>query len=184
MDILRVLEQLENTVEKPRTFGPFTFGYNREEILMQIAKVRASLPQEIKQASHTVRESERIVGLARDDANMTLDQARKEAGRLVQEAQKEADRILEQARIQQERMLAENEILKLAKTQSEELRQQTDREVKNMQRDADRYALEVLHRLERVVNNAATAIEKGKKDLEVNAVPPVGANNGREKARV
>lgn len=183
MDILRVLEQLQEMVEKPRTFGPLTFGFNKEELTMQIAKVRATVPQEMKQAVHTVRESERLIGSAREDANMTLENARKEAKRIVEEAARESERILEQTRIQQERLLAENEILKLAKSQSEELRHQADRDAKAMQREADRYAMDVLVRLERVVSNAMAVIDKGKKELDTGA-QQVSLPAGREKTRV
>lgn len=185
MDILRVLDQLQDLVERPKSYGPFTFGYNRDELTMQIAKVRASLPQELKQAAVTVRDSERMIVNAREDATVTLENARKEGQRLVEEAEREAERILEQAHIQQERLLTENEILKLAKAQSEEIRHQADRDSKQMQREADRYALDVLTRIERVIGNAAMAIEKGKKDLESTAGTPVTVPlNPRERSRV
>jgi len=67
MDILRILDELnEVAVERPKSMLGFVYsGYNREEISMQISKVRASLPQELKQAVTTVRESERILKSAR-----------------------------------------------------------------------------------------------------------------------
>ena len=123
MDILRLLDELrELTVEKPKTYlGFMTFGLDRDEINMHIAKVRASLPNELKAAVATVRESDRIVETAREDATMTIDNAKKEGERVLAEARAEAERIVEQARLQQERMIAESEILKLSKAQSEEI---------------------------------------------------------------
>lgn len=188
MDILRMLEQLNDmAVEKPKTRLGLTVGLNKDEIAMQIAKIRASLPQELKQAVAKVRESERIVDSAKEDAGVVLANARKEAERLLSEAKKEADRIVEQTRLQQERMVSESEVLKLAKTQGEEIRNSAERDSTIMRRGAEKYAYDVLVQLEGVVGKVATTIEKGKQDLE--RVPdrtpePVAAVREREKVRL
>ena len=166
MDIIRMLEQLNELIEKPRSIGPMTWGLNKEEITMQIAKVRASLPNELKAAITTVRESERIVDSAKEDATITVENARKERDRLLVEARQEAERILEHARIQQERMLAESEVLKLAKVQSEEIRNSADRDSMQVKRGAEKYAMDVLSQLEGVVGKVMTTIERGKTEME------------------
>jgi myosin heavy subunit len=184
MDLLRLLEQLNDlAVEKPRTFAGLTIGLNKEEIAMQIAKIRATLPQELKQAVAKVRESERIVDSAKEDAAAVLEGSRKESERIVLEARKEAERILEQARLQQERMVAESEILKLAKSQGEEIRNSAEKESSQVRRGAEKYAYDVLLQLEGVVGKVATAIEKGKQDLD-RAPEPSLAGAVREKVRV
>ena len=166
MDILRMLEDLhELAVNKPRQFGPLFWGLDRDEISMQIAKVRASLPSELKQAVQTVRDSERIVDSAREDANMTVESARKESERLISEANLEAQRILDQAKIQQERMLSESEILKLSKAQSEEIRNSAERDANQMRRGAEKYAYDVLTQLEGVVGKVINTIDRGKAEL-------------------
>ncbi|MFY9234049.1 MAG: hypothetical protein WAO58_06265 [Fimbriimonadaceae bacterium] len=166
MDILRMLEQLNELIERPKAFGPVTFGLNREELTMQIAKIRASLPNELKNAAQTVRESERIVESAREDAGVTVDNARKERDRVLSEARAEAERIVEAARIQQERMIMESEILKLAKAQSEEIRTSADRDAVQTRRGAEKYAFEVLAQLEGVVGKVMTTIERGKSEMD------------------
>lgn len=167
MDILRMLEGLnELAVEKPRTVLGLTWGLDKEEIAMQIAKIRASLPTELKQAVARARESERIVDTAKEDAGVVIENARKEAERIILEARKESDRILEQARLQQERMVAESEVLKLAKSQGEEIRNASERDAAQMRRGAEKYALDVLLQLEGVVGKVVTAIERGKQDLD------------------
>jgi cell division septum initiation protein DivIVA len=167
LDILRILQDLEDiTINKPKSFGPIVFGLNKDEVQMQIAKVRASLPQELKAAHATMRESERIVDSAREDAHMTVENARKEADRVIEEARKETERMLEQARIQQERMLDESEILKLAKAQSEEIRNSAERDAAQLRRGADKYAYDLLSQLEGVMGKAMTIVERGKHDLE------------------
>lgn len=182
MDILRLLEDLKRLIEETPSLGPITWGLDRDEIGMQIAKIRASLPQELKAAVSTVRESERIIDTAREDAGMTLETARKEAERITREAKVDADRILEQARLQQESMLADSEILKLSKAQSEEIRNAADRDALQMRRGAEKYAYDVLAQLEGVVTKVATTIERGKQEMQRPEPGPTPI--GREKTRV
>lgn len=186
MDILRILDQLHTlAVEQPKTYLGVTFGLNKDEVSMQIAKVRASLPNELKAAVATVRESERIVDSAREDASMTVESAKKEADRVIAEAQKEASRIIDQAKIQQERMIAESEILKLSKAQSEEIRGSADRDAIQMRRGAEKYAYDVLCQLEGVVGKVMTTIDRGKAEMQP-ARPPENAiiPQARERTRV
>jgi len=182
MDILRLLDDLSQLIDRTPAVGPITWGLNRDEISMQIAKIRASLPQELKTAVNTVRESERIIDTAKEDATMTVDMAKKEAERVLIEARRDGERIIEQAKIQQERMVAESEILKLSKAQSEEIRNSADRDAINMRRGAEKYAYDVLSQLEGVVGKVMTSIEKGKQEV-ARTEAPVPAPT-REKARV
>jgi cell division septum initiation protein DivIVA len=184
MDILRLLDDLGKLIENTPQLGPITWRLDRDEITMQIAKVRASLPQELKSAVNTVRESERIIDTAREDATMTLDSARKESERLLVETKKEADRMLEQARLQQERMVHESEILKLSKAQSEEIRNAADRDAVQMRRGAEKYAFDVLSQLEGVVGKVMTTIERGKSEMQPPKEPLVQLAEKRERLRV
>ncbi len=182
MDILRLLDDLSQLIDRTPSFGPVTWGLDRDEISMQIAKIRASLPQELKTAVNTVRESERIIDTAKEDATMTLESAKKEAERVLIDAKKESERIIEHGKLQQERMVAESEILKLSKAQSEEIRNAADRDAVNMRRGAEKYAYDVLSQLEGVVGKVMTSIEKGKQEVYRADTPnqPVS----RDKARV
>jgi cell division septum initiation protein DivIVA len=181
MDILRQLEDLKNMIDSPKEFLGLVWGLDRDEIGMQISKIRASLPQELKNAASTMRESDRIMEEARADAATLLENARKEVERIHVEARMEAERAIEQARLEQSRMLADSEILKLSKAQSEEIRAAADREALNMRRGAEKYAYDVLAQLEGVVGKAMTTIERGKNDL---APDKAALPAAREKARV
>ena len=173
MDILRLLADLESMIDRPREFLGIVFGLNRDEITMQISKIRASLPQELKNAASTMRESDRILEEARTDATGILDNARKEAERIHAEARAEAERTMDQARLQQQQLVAESEILKLSKSQSEEIRAAADREALSMRRGAEKYSYDVLTQMEGVLGKAITAIERGKSEIapEKAAVP-------------
>lgn len=182
MDILRQLEDLKTMIDSPKEFLGLVWGLDRDEIGMQISKIRASLPQELKNAASTMRESDRIMEEARADAATLLDNARKEAERIHAEARTEAERVIEQGRLEQSRMLADSEILKLSKAQSEEIRAAADRDALNMRRGAEKYAYDVLAQLEGVIGKAMTTIERGKNDLAPDKAAALPAN--REKARV
>lgn len=158
-------ELLDLTVQKPRRFGPLVWGLNRDEIRMQIAKIRASLPQEVKQAAHLARDTEKIVESAREDAEATLAKAQREAERLVADAHKQAQLIREQALLEQERLVSENEVLKLAKHQADQIRSAAERDALQLRRGAEDYAFQVLVKLEGVVGKVMSTIERGKSEI-------------------
>lgn len=182
MDILRQLADLEKMIEEPREFMGLIWGMNREDMVMQISKIRASLPQDLKNAASMVRESDRILEEARADAAGILENARKEAASIQAEARTESERHLEQGRLQQERMVADSEILKLSKAQSDEIRAAADRDALNMRRGAEKYTYDVLTQMEGVLGKAMTAIERGKSEIAPDKGVPVPVV--REKARV
>lgn len=183
LDLLKMLENLhELVVDRPRKILPkLVWGLDVDEASMQIAKIRASLPTELKQAVTVTRESERIVESAREDASLTIESARRESDRLVADARREAERLVEQARIQQQQMISESEILKLTKAQCEEIRNAAEREASQLKRGAEKYAYDVLNQLENVAAKVMSNIDRGKSELqraEQNPAQP------RERARV
>jgi hypothetical protein len=168
MDTLRLLDQLHDlTIEKPShlPFIPLYWGLDKDEISLLITKIRASLPQEMKTAANTARESERLLESAKEDVALTLLNAQKDAERILVEAQQEAERILEQARLKQQQMVAESEVLKLSKAQSEEIRNAADRDSLQMRRGAEKYAYDVLSQLEHVLSKAMTTVNAGKQEM-------------------
>jgi len=182
MDILRILEELnEQAVLKPKSFGPFTYGLNKDEIGMLIVKVRASLPTELKVAAQTVRESGRIVETAKEDAQSAIDSGKKEAQIVLDQARIEADRIIAQAKLEQDKMLSESEIIKISKAQSEEIRLSAEREATQLRRGSEEYSYQVLSQLGTVVEKAMTTIEHGKQALDM---APKEVAVVRERARV
>lgn len=183
-DILRMLQELhDQIVDEPRYFGKVAYGINRDEVSIQIAKIRASLPAELKEASAKVKESERIVDSARVDASATVDAAKRDAERMLGETKKEAERVLEQARLQQERLVSDSEILKLAKAQAEEIRNSAERDANQVRRGAEKYAHDVLLQLEGVVGKVMSVVERGRQDLERPSAEIV-STPARERVRV
>jgi F0F1-type ATP synthase membrane subunit b/b' len=76
---------------------------NRDEVLELIDDLKASLPDEIKQARWVVKDREELLAKARRDAEVMVEQARAEQLRLasheavVERANEESERIMQQA---------------------------------------------------------------------------------------
>ena len=172
-DTLRLLEELHDyVVQEPRWFfGNIAWGINQDEVTIMIAKVRSSMPQEARALSQNVRDSERVLETAQSDAHMIEDKAKTEAERIVRDAKDEAERLLEQARLQQRNMVLESEILKLSKSEAEQIRGNAEQDAASLKRSADQYALDVLNKLEAVVSKAVHVIDKGKQELQPTPLP-------------
>jgi hypothetical protein len=164
-DLLRMLDDFTSQLNSLHHIGRISWGIDPEEISMQIAKIRASLPQDLKTAAATVRESERIIAAAHEDAKLRQEKAASESTRIVEDAKKEAERLVEQAKLTQEQLLSESELLRLTKLQSDDLRTKAERDAIEMKRGAEKYAYDVLAQLENVVGRAMQTIERGKSDL-------------------
>lgn len=166
MEITKALEELRENIESPKQFLGITFGLNKEECAVLIRRIHALLPEQVKQASAITRESERIVGTAREDATVTLERARAEAEKVLETSRKEAQRIIEQAAVERDRAVSESEIMKMAKQQAEHVKRESEEEAARLRRGADDYALEVLMRLESVVGKVMATIERGKSEID------------------
>jgi hypothetical protein len=116
MDIASRLQQLEELVTEAKSMPLSTSVLiNREEVLELIQEMRASLPEEIKQARWVVKDREQLLTKARKDAEGVVQQALEEQRRLVAQEEvvrasaREAERILEEAREQSRQMRLEAE---------------------------------------------------------------------------
>ncbi|MEX2244842.1 MAG: hypothetical protein WD716_13475 [Fimbriimonadaceae bacterium] len=187
IDVLRLLDNLNSLVEKPRSFLGVTLGFNRQEFQIQIDRIKGSLPRDVKDASNLLRETERVMETAEDEANRVIDQGRREAAQAIEEATQESARILEQARLTQAQMLGESEVLKLAKAQAEELRRTAENDAAQLRREADQFAYQTLDNLEAVVSKVMSTVERGRAELDrprQPANPVVKAMTEREETKV
>jgi cell division septum initiation protein DivIVA len=168
-DVLRLLDDLQAiAVDEPRTIiGRLSYGLDKDEVLLQIGKVRSALPGELRNASQNIRESEKIRENATTEAMMTVETAKKDAERILEEARVEAAKMVELGRVQQERMVAESSILKLAKAQAEEIRDSAERESAQVRRGADQYAADLLSRLEANIEKTLVHVKSSRAELSV-----------------
>ena len=166
MEIVDALHELKKYVEEPKQFLGITFGLNKDECTTLLRRIENLLPEQVKKATAITRESERIVGSAKEDASLALERARAEAEKMIAEAKKEAGRIVDQAHADREKLIHESEILKLAKTHAGRTRADAETEAARLKRGADDYALDVLFRLESVVGKVMATIERGKSEMQ------------------
>ncbi|GBC92155.1 hypothetical protein HRbin15_00619 [bacterium HR15] len=175
LTIRRWLRQLDDLLEKSRSFGPIVFGLNKSECLNLVQQILANLPSDLDKAERVLRESERLVGGAQMEARMTLEQAQQEAQRILDQARREAEAILERARAEQERMLAQTEVYQLAEAQAREIVEVARKKAQQIERGADEYAYEILTQLEGTLAKFMSTIQNGKVYLEDHLNQRVGA---------
>jgi cell division septum initiation protein DivIVA len=166
IDVLRLLDQLKDQLERVRTFGIFTFGFRRDDIVIQIEKIGASMPRDMRDLANAARERDRMLDEARQEAEAMIAQAQREAEELLVKANNESRRILDEAQIKQERMIEESEVLRIATAQSEEIRSAAEKDSREMRKGAERYAYETLLHLDNVVDKLRVTIERGKAELD------------------
>ena len=104
MDLTARLSQLEEMVRDAKSMPLSSSALlNRDEVLDLIEDLKATLPDEIKQARWVVKDREELLAKARRDAEAMVEQARAEQLRLasheavMQRAKEEAERIVQEA---------------------------------------------------------------------------------------
>ncbi len=116
MDITARLQQLEELITEAKSMPLSTSVLvNREEVLELVQELRASLPEEIKQARWVVKDREQLLTKARRDAEGIIQEALEEQRRYVSQEEvvrasvREAERVLEEARQQARQLRLEAE---------------------------------------------------------------------------
>jgi hypothetical protein len=108
-------------------------------LLELIDQLRASVPEEVRQAKRITDE----------------------AGRITERAHEEADAVLARAQEQAAQMLEERELVRMAQQRARELLDAAGDEAAEVRRGADEYAAGVLIRLEGECIKALTSIKRG-----------------------
>ncbi|MCU0315442.1 MAG: hypothetical protein MUC92_02490 [Fimbriimonadaceae bacterium] len=183
IDVLRLLENLKTKVQKPRSFMGITFGFDKDDLTMDIEKIRASMPKDVKDAASLAREREIVLAEAHEESSSLLDVTKRECEKMLEEAQIEATRLVETARLQHEQLVSEAEVLKIAKATADEIKHSAEREAREMRRGADKYAHDVLTNLENVVGRVLGQVEKGRAALEPSSERAVVSTEARDKVK-
>ena len=146
MDSLEIIRQLENLVDRETKWHAFqrVWGVNEEKFFTLLNRLRASLPEDLKQASRIAKEGDRILG-----------EAHEHAARIVAEAQ-------EQAAL----LVSNDEISKQAVKQAEDILQRARDEADNIRREVNDYAKRVLTNLQSYTSKLLETIERGRQRLE------------------
>ena len=140
MDILHLVDRLEEIIKgsKQLPLGGLRLVDERH-IWPLLDQMRISIPEEVRRAERVIREKERTLAQAHEEAERIVGLARSEAAQLT----------------------ADHVIVKAAEEQVAAVRKRAEREVESVRTGADDYAFDVLCQLEQELKRALTVIENG-----------------------
>lgn len=140
-----LIERLEELVQNAKAL-PLSgqVRLDREEIFALLDELRATVPDEVKQARLLVREREQALA----------------------EASREAERLLAEAREQARRASGETEVVRLAERQADELTADARRRANVLLSEVEDWADGTLAVLEVNLDNFLAAIRRGRQRLQ------------------
>ncbi len=145
MELFNVLNELEDLVENsPKIPLTRRVLIDEEKLLDYLDRMRAALPEEVRQAKWVLQEREKV-----------LADSKKEALRIMEEAQKQLDRRAE-----------ESEIARQAKAIAEEVVQKAEVVAREIKQGARDYADDILSGLEEELNKLITQVRNGRAELK------------------
>ncbi len=147
MDILQIIDEFENTVEETARI-PLTgkMVIHEEVVYTFLDKVRAMMPETVREADWVIRERERILA----------------------EAEREAATIIETANKKLQKITGESEIMKLAKAQGDEVVENAKKAAREITQGSYSYADEVMTQLQSELEKILLNVRKGREELRVN----------------
>ncbi len=145
MDIMALIDRIEESLDNGRTL-PMTRKrlLDTEKVYEIIDEIRASFPDELKQARWIVKERQEM----------------------LEEAEKEANRILEDARDRADAMASEQEVVKRANEQAASMIDSARQQEREIRLGAEDYADEMLANLEVNLGKLLTAVQRGRDRLQ------------------
>lgn len=143
VEIIYLLDQLEEMVGVSKRV-PFSTKVMVEEdqFLDLVEQLRIAIPNEVRQAQRVVRDRERIIS----------------------EAQQEAARIVDASRSRAEYLVSENGVYKEALQRSEDVLIQLEERRKREMGEIDVYAMEQFNRVEEALRRSLTIMEQAVDD--------------------
>ena len=166
MDVLVLIDKLDDLVHNAKAV-PLTdqVRIDREEIYDILDQMRATIPEEIKQARWIVKERQEMLA----------------------EAKREVDRLLAEAREQAVREASQTEIVKIAERQADEIVEDARRSAREMKIEMEDWADNQLASLEVNLERFLTAVRRGRERLhersQETVVAGLGANGDISRRR-
>ena len=146
MDIMHLVDRLEETIKEGKQV-PFS-GLrlvDERRLWPLLDQMRISIPDEVRRAKRIIREKERTMA----------------------QAHEEAERIVALARSEAVQLTAEHNIAQAAETRAVAIRERVEREAETIRTGADDYAFNVLCKLEQELKRTLTVIENGIHAIQV-----------------
>ena len=144
MDVLVLIDKLDDLVHNAKPV-PLTdqVRVDKEEIYDILDQMRATIPEEIKQARWIVKERQEMLA----------------------EAKREAERIIKEARERQEQLISEEEVTKQAERAAEDIIEDARAREREIRLGAEDYADEILNTLEVNLSKFIAAVQRGRERL-------------------
>ncbi len=145
MDILNLVDKLEELFSQGKSV-PLTHNVilDEDKMLDIIDQMRISIPDEIKRAQQVLAQRDRILAQAKE----------------------EHDRTIEIAKEKREQLISEHEISVEAKKRADQIISQAETESDVIKKEADKYALDTLKRLEYEIDRSMNQVKNGIRTLE------------------
>ncbi len=145
MDVLVLIEKLDDVIHEARS-SPFSgdVKVNKEEMYDLLDQMRATIPEEIKQARWIVKERQEMLA----------------------EAKREAERIIAEAKDQQAQLVAQEEVVKQAERLAEDIVEEARAREREIRLGAEDYADEILSTLEVNLQKFIGAVQRGRDRLQ------------------
>ncbi len=150
MDIMALIDRLEEAITEGRKVPLSSMVMIDEEKIFEIIdEMRATLPDELKQARWIVKE--------RQD--------------MLEEAEKEAQQIIEAAKEEAKKIASESEVVKLAEKQASEVIEAAKAKEREIRLSAEDYADEMMANLEVNLGKLLSAVQRGRDLLQGKMFP-------------
>ena len=145
MDVLVLIDKLDDTIHNAKPV-PLTdqVRVDKEEVYDILDQMRATIPEEIKQARWIVKERQEMLA----------------------EAKREAERIIKEARDEQGRLISEEEIVKQAEPHADEIIEDARASEREIRLGAEDYADDILSTLEVNLGKVLAAVQRGREQLQ------------------
>ena len=148
MDVLVLIDKLDDLIHNAKTVPlTDTVRIEREEIYDILDQMRASIPEEIKQARWIVKE--------RQD--------------MLAEAKREAERVIQEARDRAEEIASQQEVVRIAHEQAEGILGDADERASEVRNGAEDYADEIFGTLEANLDKFLLAVRRSRDRLNARA---------------
>src|SRR3954467_1473274 len=157
MDVLVLIDKLDDLVHNAKAV-PLTdqVRIDREEIYDILDQMRATIPEEIKQARWIVKERQEMLA----------------------EAKREVDRLLAEAREQAVREASQTEIVKIAEHQAQDIVDHARGQARETRLEMEDWADGILSTLEVNLDKFLSAVKRGREWLQGGSKETVGAGIG------
>ena len=170
MAVSDILDAIENlVVDSHRVIFTNKSIINESDLIRLVDDLRNELPQELQEAETIMKDHDKILSEARDEAQRIVEQAKEYANRLVDESA-----IVKQSQEKAELIMAQ------AKAQEEEIMSGTMERAQDMANNVNQYANQVFEHLVASVGDSLAVLQQAQEALLKSPVEPLVPENVRQ----